>query len=272
MNPPQNPMKTVLFLCTGNYYRSRYAEIVFNWLAQKQGLAWKADSRGLDPDPRNPGPMSRDTMAALRKLGVPFDSYLRFPQLVAELLPADFKDRLSLAVVELLHRNFRDEQAEIQLGQFVQQAIGLSSISLVLGRLLDSDRPGLQHITPGIFVQVVHDLNSVQAPAAGHRAHDEFQHLVETLLDAGIVLVFLCCGVSRHGGSLLGSGRAHGSHSSSPWGAVASSSTRRRSGTTSGFDFVPPRELRLNFCHSSQSVSIFLAKLWATSSSHPSPR
>ena len=26
-------MKTVLFLCTGNYYRSRFAEIFFNWHA-----------------------------------------------------------------------------------------------------------------------------------------------------------------------------------------------------------------------------------------------
>ena len=72
-------MKTVLFLCTGNYYRSRYAEILFNWRAQKRSLAWKADSRGLEPDPRNAGPMSRDTMAALRELGIPFDSHLRLP-------------------------------------------------------------------------------------------------------------------------------------------------------------------------------------------------
>ena len=71
--------QTVLFLCTGNYYRSRYAEILFNWHAAGGGLAWEAQSRGLDPDPRNAGPMSVSTMAALRKLGIPFDSHLRLP-------------------------------------------------------------------------------------------------------------------------------------------------------------------------------------------------
>ena len=40
-------MKTVLFLCTGNYYRSRFAEILFNWHATQQELNWRADSRGL---------------------------------------------------------------------------------------------------------------------------------------------------------------------------------------------------------------------------------
>ncbi len=95
-------MKTVLFLCTGNYYRSRYAEILFNWKAQECGLAWKADSRGLDPDPLNPGPMSRDTMAALKKLGIPFDKHLRLPLLVNE---DDFKAAHHVvAVKEAEHR------------------------------------------------------------------------------------------------------------------------------------------------------------------------
>jgi protein-tyrosine-phosphatase len=34
----QRSERTVLFLCTGNYYRSRLAEIVFNSVAGKLGL------------------------------------------------------------------------------------------------------------------------------------------------------------------------------------------------------------------------------------------
>ena len=71
--------QTVLFLCTGNYYRSRYAEILFNWHAQQERLAWRAQSRGLEPDPFNVGPMSRNTMAALQKLGIPLEEHLRLP-------------------------------------------------------------------------------------------------------------------------------------------------------------------------------------------------
>ncbi len=40
-------MKRCLFICTGNYYRSRYAEAVFNVKAQEIGLEWQAISRGL---------------------------------------------------------------------------------------------------------------------------------------------------------------------------------------------------------------------------------
>ncbi len=39
--------KVVLFLCTGNYFRSRFAEALFNYLAEKEGLQWEALSRGL---------------------------------------------------------------------------------------------------------------------------------------------------------------------------------------------------------------------------------
>lgn len=40
-------MKKCLFICTGNYYRSRFAEAVFNHEVQRLGLPWSAYSRGL---------------------------------------------------------------------------------------------------------------------------------------------------------------------------------------------------------------------------------
>ena len=37
----------VLFICTGNYYRSRFAEAVFNHYAEARSVPWRAFSRGL---------------------------------------------------------------------------------------------------------------------------------------------------------------------------------------------------------------------------------
>jgi protein-tyrosine phosphatase len=73
-------MNTVLFLCTGNYYRSRFAEIFFNWQAVQRGASWKAESRGLALDRFNPGAMSSHTLARLKELGIACDTYLRHPR------------------------------------------------------------------------------------------------------------------------------------------------------------------------------------------------
>ncbi len=64
--------KTVLFLCTGNYYRSRFAEILFDSVATKMGLPWQATSRGLGINPAsgNIGPMSQTARQVLETLGV----------------------------------------------------------------------------------------------------------------------------------------------------------------------------------------------------------
>lgn len=40
-------LKRLLFVCSGNYYRSRLAEILFNHEAEAAGLGWRAESRGL---------------------------------------------------------------------------------------------------------------------------------------------------------------------------------------------------------------------------------
>ena len=75
-------MKKLLFLCTGNYYRSRFCEEYFNHQAQSHELAWRADSRGLAPDLtvfRNPGPLSLYTRRGLNVLGVVLGTTVRDP-------------------------------------------------------------------------------------------------------------------------------------------------------------------------------------------------
>jgi protein-tyrosine-phosphatase len=68
----QRKQKSVLFLCTGNYYRSRFAEILFNTVAGKMGLGWEARSRGLalERGVNNVGPMAASAITALEALGV----------------------------------------------------------------------------------------------------------------------------------------------------------------------------------------------------------
>lgn len=77
-------MRTILFLCTGNYYRSRFSEYLFNHWAEKQALNWRADSRGLSvkPDSNNVGPISKYARARLRGHGISLPSDLRYPQQV----------------------------------------------------------------------------------------------------------------------------------------------------------------------------------------------
>ncbi len=44
---PESPEKKVLFVCSGNYYRSRLAELLFNHYAESESAPWSARSRGL---------------------------------------------------------------------------------------------------------------------------------------------------------------------------------------------------------------------------------
>jgi protein-tyrosine phosphatase len=81
----QRKESTVLFLCTGNYYRSRFAEILFNSVAAKMGLPWQASSRGLalERGVNNVGPMAVEAIAALVALGVRAgDAVTRLPRQV----------------------------------------------------------------------------------------------------------------------------------------------------------------------------------------------
>lgn len=98
------PTRTVLFLCTGNYYRSRHAEAVFNHHAAAAALDWRATSRGLAPEfgVNNHGFMSRSTVARLAVLGISHDEYLRLPARVSE---SDFAAaEMVIALKEAEHR------------------------------------------------------------------------------------------------------------------------------------------------------------------------
>jgi protein-tyrosine phosphatase len=64
------PKRQVLFICTGNYYRSRFAEALFNQKAAEAHLEWKAVSRGLKLFPSQRG-ISSLARRELIKRGVP---------------------------------------------------------------------------------------------------------------------------------------------------------------------------------------------------------
>src|SRR5215470_2156244 len=94
----------VLFLCTGNYYRSRYAEELFNHLAKAEGLAWRAFSCGAAErgSPDNVGPMSRFTREALAAKGIVAEGALRSPR---PCTLADFdRAQIIVALKEAEHR------------------------------------------------------------------------------------------------------------------------------------------------------------------------
>src|SRR5437773_6554198 len=94
--------QTVLFLCTGNFYRSRFAEVYFNWLAGREKISWQADSRGLALDPNNIGPISTHTRTYLDRLGIPLPAPLRLP---LDVTVPDFEAaQLIVALKEAEHR------------------------------------------------------------------------------------------------------------------------------------------------------------------------
>jgi low molecular weight protein-tyrosine phosphatase len=99
----------VLFLCTGNYYRSRFAELLFNALAADAALHWVAFSRGLATSRgiHNVGPISPNTVRGLQERGISLAEPIRFPLQLQEL---DLRQAdLVVAVKEEEHRPLVEE-------------------------------------------------------------------------------------------------------------------------------------------------------------------
>jgi len=101
-------LKTVVFICTGNFYRSRFSEYLFNALAKTCGLQWRATSRGLRAKMADgEGPVSEFAAYRLTAMGIPFDVE-RFP---IQLSEADLENAdLVVALKKAEHYTMMVEQ------------------------------------------------------------------------------------------------------------------------------------------------------------------
>jgi protein-tyrosine phosphatase len=143
-------LKSILFLCTGNYYRSRFAEELFNHRAREEGLSWIAYSRALaiERGTLNVGPLSPHTTNALEALGVIARGTDRLPQqcTIADLASAD----CIIALKESEHRPLlverfpgwesRVEYWHIDDIEDGPPSIAFNAISREIGELLDQLR------------------------------------------------------------------------------------------------------------------------------------
>ncbi len=131
----ETPEHKVLFICTGNFFRSAFAEQYFNHLAaqnlkldprdprRKQGV-WRAESRGLDPTQLSPSQRAaRMSSFALERLGK-----LRIPYAVdaAAGLPAHTPTPLAVADLERCERvvAMHDASHRPMLRRFVEKRRG----------------------------------------------------------------------------------------------------------------------------------------------------
>ena len=98
---PHEAGKTVLFICTGNIYRSRYAEAYFNHRARALGLTAQAISRGLRTDLVTDA-LSPFAAEAMRERGIAADSTAPSRR---QLAPEDLERAdLVIALREAEHR------------------------------------------------------------------------------------------------------------------------------------------------------------------------
>jgi protein-tyrosine phosphatase len=142
-------MKTILFLCTGNYFRSRFAEELFNHRAVCARINWQAQSRALAIE-RLVGVshrMSPFALNGLKERGVVAKAAERLPQ---QCVHADFETvHHIVAVNEPEHRPLMVERfpswaehveywnvsdADVQPWSMALAAID-EQISTLLGRL-----------------------------------------------------------------------------------------------------------------------------------------
>ncbi len=144
-------MNALLFLCTGNYYRSRFCEDYFNYLAHAHSLPWRADSRGLAPDItvfRNPGPLSLYTRQHLAALDVKLGATVRDPRSVQPEDWANAQRIIALSRAEhqpMVAQRFPTDAARVEYWEVGDQPVtapadALESMTRAVHELLDALR------------------------------------------------------------------------------------------------------------------------------------
>jgi protein-tyrosine phosphatase len=112
-------VKTVLFLCTGNYYRSRFAEELFNYRAAAARINWQAKSRALaiERGINNVRPLSPLVLWGLTTRGLSAKSANRAPEqcIILDLESADYVIALNeLEHRPLMNKRFPNWESDIQ--------------------------------------------------------------------------------------------------------------------------------------------------------------
>jgi low molecular weight protein-tyrosine phosphatase len=146
-------VKIVLFLCTGNYYRSRFAEELFNHRAVHAGINWRAQSRALaiERGINNIGPLSPFALWGLTTRGLSAKGANRPPQqcVFQDLESANYIVALNEAEHRpLISERFPDWESRIrywEIGdvELVQPNKALALIDVQVDALLASFRDPL---------------------------------------------------------------------------------------------------------------------------------
>jgi protein-tyrosine phosphatase len=133
-------MNRILFLCTGNYYRSRFAEEYWNHHADLRGLDWRADSRALLRDfagAGNRGPISRHAVAELERRRIPITGAWRFPRRLEAADLDGFQRVVAMSRAE--HAPMVEElfpAARQRIDYFEIGDVEIESPALAIGRLV----------------------------------------------------------------------------------------------------------------------------------------
>ena len=139
-------MKTILFLCTGNYYRSRFAEELFNHRAVHAGINWRAQSRALaiERGINNIGPLSPFALWGLTTRGLSAKGANRPPEqcISLDLESADYLIALNeFEHRPLMNKRFPNWESRIQYWEIgdvelMQPSKALTLIDAQVGALV----------------------------------------------------------------------------------------------------------------------------------------